>query len=405
MKPTIKTSIALVFILTSVFLLSSISYSITDTLKSTKDNTLYENEFGSLSNGKGQYMFAGTTVADQIRRAVISFDVKEMIPPGAIITDVKLVLHMSRTISGSKRVKLHLLTTNWGEGNSLAFGEEGGGTAADLSDATWIHNFYNTSFWGYPGGDYVSAESDQVNVDGIGFYTWNDPQLIADVQGWIDNSSPDYGWILVGDEGTFGTAKRFDTKDNLDPSVRPKLIVSYTLNGIAFKLKALTEGLTDKGSMVPDTFKVYLRNSFSPYTVADSARSYHTFSSWFVFGNVSPGNYYIEVDQRNSINTWSKLPQTFNAGLPYLTYNFTSAASTAYGNNLMMQNGYYCIYSGDVNKDNTINLTDVILVYNAASSFITGYVVTDVTGNSIVDLTDLLITYNNSANFIIEQRP
>ncbi len=392
-------------LLFTLLIINKESYSVTDTLRAGKDNTLYENDFGQISNGKGQYMFAGTTAGNQIRRAVISFGVKDLIPPGAVITGVKLVMNMSKTISGSKRVKLYKAAKNWGEGESDAFGEEGGGTAADYSDATWIHTYYDTAYWDNPGGDYDATESAQTNVDNVGFYTWTDPQMTADVQAWIDNVSPDYGWIIIGDESDFGTAKRFDTKDNPNPAVRPRLIVTYTFNGIAMRLKALTEGLTEKGGMVSDTFRVYLRNSFSPYAVVDVAKSYHTLDSWFVFSSASPGTYYIEVDQRNSINTWSKLPQIFTAGLPYKNYNFTSAASQAYGNNLVLQDAYYCIYSGDVNKDNNINLTDVISVSNSSNVFLTGYVVQDVTGNNLVDLTDLLVTYNNATLFIIEQRP
>jgi len=405
MKTQIKYLLISSLLLFSIFLVNEDSFSITDTLRATKDNTLYENEFGLLSNGKGQYMFAGTTAGVQIRRGIISFGVNDFIPPGAVITGVKLVMHMSKTIALSKRVKLHRVTKNWGEGNSDAFSEEGGGAASDSADATWVHNFYNTDYWSSPGGDYSAVESGQTNVYAIGFYTWTDPQMIADVQNWVNNVSPDFGWIIVGDESELATAKRFDTREHPDVTVRPKLIVTYTFNYLALKMKALTEGLTYNGSIVPDTFKVYLRNSFSPYSVIDSTATYNDYESWYVFNNASPGLYYIEVNQRNSINTWSKLPQSFTAGLPYKNYNFTTAATQAYGNNLILIGSNYCFYSGDVNKDNNINLTDVLLVYNAATIFQTGYVVTDVTGNNIVDLTDLLITYNNSTKFIIEQRP
>lgn len=405
MKTQIKYLLILAFLLSSLLLVSEDSFSITDTLRASKDNTLYENEFGLLSNGKGQYMFAGTTAGVQIRRGIISFGVNDFIPPGAVITDVKLVMHMSKTISLSKRVKLFKANKNWGEGNSDAFGEEGGGAASDSADATWIHNFYNTDNWSTPGGDYSAVESGQANVYAMGFYTWTDTQMVADVQNWVNNVSPDFGWIMIGDESELATAKRFDSREHPDVTVRPRLIVTYTFNYLALKMKALTEGLTYTGSIVPDTFKVYLRNSFSPYSVVDSTASYNDYDSWYVFNNASPGLYYIEVNQRNSINTWSKLPQSFTAGLPYKNYNFTSAATQAYGNNLVLIDTYYCFYSGDVNKDNNISLTDVLLVYNAANTFQTGYVVTDVTGNSIVDLTDLLITYNNATKFIIEQRP
>ena len=58
-----------------------------------------------------------------------------------------------------------------------------------------------------------------------------------------------------------------------------------------------------------------------------------------------------------------------------------------------------------MNQDGFIDLTDVILVYNDASAFVTGYESTDVNGDSITDLTDVLITYNNSIKFISVIRP
>ena len=65
----------------------------------------------------------------------------------------------------------------------------------------------------------------------------------------------------------------------------------------------------------------------------------------------------------------------------------------------------YAVYSGDVNQDGAIDLNDVLSVYNAASSFSSGYVVNDVNGDNIVDLNDILIAYNNSAGFVAVIRP
>ncbi len=59
----------------------------------------------------------------------------------------------------------------------------------------------------------------------------------------------------------------------------------------------------------------------------------------------------------------------------------------------------YALYSGDVDYDGTINLSDVIATANDASAFATGYLNTDLTGNNIVDLTDIIINLNNSINF------
>ena len=60
----------------------------------------------------------------------------------------------------------------------------------------------------------------------------------------------------------------------------------------------------------------------------------------------------------------------------------------------------YAIYSGDVNQDRTVDATDVSLIDNDASNFVTGYVATDLTGDDFVDGTDFAIADNNAANFV-----
>jgi hypothetical protein len=405
MKTFLKNFLIFTFFTFLFITISNYSFSATDTLDAVLDNTLYEDEFGSLSNGSGQYCFSGTTLTGRIRRCLMSFRVGDQIPPGAVITDVKLVLNMSRTISGSSRVNLHKVTKNWGEGGSFAPGEEGSGAQSEAGDATWIHNFYDSDFWDNSGGDFLAKESGSVNVEGIGLYTWNDTQMVNDVQDWINDAWSDYGWILICDESQIATAKRFDTKDNQDPNVRPKLIVTYTFNDLALKLGVFTEGLYHGSFFYADTFKVNIRNSFSPYSIVDSSEVYYIFNNWFVFNNAPSGSYYIEVDQRNSLNTWSNMPLSFSTGGPFTVFDFTTSASQAFGDNQVLEDQVYCIYSGDVNKDNVINLLDVLIVYNSATAFQTGYVVPDVDGNEIVDLDDLLIVYNNSVGFVTEKRP
>ena len=53
-------------------------------LAPSQDNTLYETEDGSLSNGAGDYMFAGRTAqdSDYLRRAVMAFDIAGNVPAG-----------------------------------------------------------------------------------------------------------------------------------------------------------------------------------------------------------------------------------------------------------------------------------------------------------------------------------
>lgn len=178
-------------------------------------------------------------------------------------------------------------------------------------------------------------------------------------------------------------------------------------------IKLIPQGFYDTASdrlNMRDTLKLYLRNTSAPYNIIDSAKTVFdstAFNAAFHFSGLSDGEYYFDIRHRNSIETWSSVP-VFLAMNDLNDYNFTTAASTAFGNNLINADTSpirFASYSGDVNQDGYINLTDVLKVYNDGSSFVTGYSNSDVTGNNIVDLTDLIMTYNNSVNFVSVIRP
>ena len=161
--------------------------------------------------------------------------------------------------------------------------------------------------------------------------------------------------------------------------------------------------------MTGDTVKVYLRNSFQPYSIADSSKSFINNSGTgnFTFANaVNGAGYYIVIKHRNSIETWSAAAQLFTSGI--LTYDFTNSSSKAYGNNMVQADSSpvkFALYSGDINQDGYVNLSDVLPAYNDAITFVTGYTVSDVTGNNITDLSDVILAYNCSNLFIVKITP
>ncbi len=180
----------------------------------------------------------------------------------------------------------------------------------------------------------------------------------------------------------------------------------YTLNMTVF-----IEGSYNSGSnvLISDTMRVYLRNSTSPYAIVDSAKSVLNSSGagLFTFSNAANSTgYYIQIKHRNSLETWSSAPQSFSGG--NMSFNFSTSANQAFGNNIKLIDSSpvrFGIYSGDINKDGFINLTDVINIYNDGSNFVTGYKVTDINGDNITDLTDVLITNNNSIVFVTVVKP
>jgi len=193
----------------------------------SKDNTLYEfdPDEGDNSNGAGFHFFAGETVMSELRRGVLAFDIAGSIPPGSIITSVTLSMNMSRTHGDTARtIELHKLLADWGEGTSIAPGEEGDGAPAMPNDATWRYRFFDTIFWAMQGGDFSATISASQSVGPLGQYTWNSAQMVADVQSWVDNAASNFGWLVLGDESALGSAKRFDTRESASP---PVLTIEY----------------------------------------------------------------------------------------------------------------------------------------------------------------------------------
>lgn len=201
----------------------------TISINPSQDNTLYENTTGNLSNGKGGYFFSGKTKNGLVRRGLLKFNIAGLVPPGAIINTVRLNLTMERTITGPQTVSLHLLTRDWGEGNSMADGEEGGGTTALSGDATWVHAIRPGSPWTKPGGDFNDHASASIQVDDDGTYNWTSVQMIKDVQRWLDTPSINFGWCIIGNEASLTTAKQFASRESPAATKRPMLTITYQM--------------------------------------------------------------------------------------------------------------------------------------------------------------------------------
>jgi hypothetical protein len=221
--------------------LAGAAWADTVSITSDRDNTLYQDETGMTGNGLGESFFVGKTGQGLIRRGLIRFNIGGAVPAGATITGVTLDLNMSMSISAEEEIGLFRALKDWGEGTSVANlpGNIGGGqgTAATHDDATWLYTFYNTAQWGTPGGsasgaspDYVGTASGTAMVGQVSqVYTWGStPGMVADVQSWLDSPASNFGWFVIGGEEATGTAKRLDSKDNEEPTNRPRLTITFT---------------------------------------------------------------------------------------------------------------------------------------------------------------------------------
>ena len=171
-------------------------------------------------------------------------------------------------------------------------------------------------------------------------------------------------------------------------------------------LTALIEGFFDGTTMVSDTINVELRNSSSPYSLIENKKLFlnNSGNGSATFSSAAEGvSFYIILKHRNCITTWSAAPQVFSAGS--LVYDFTTAQNKAYGNNLVLKGTKWCIYSGDVNQDGTVDSIDLLLISNDAYDFMTGYVNSDITGDNFVGLQDIVLCDDNAFNSVTAITP
>jgi hypothetical protein len=198
-----------------------------------RDATLIEDSDGARANGSGPYLFAGRTSQQQngIRRGLVYFDVAAVLPRHAIIESVELRLTHSGGNAPQRSIQLHRMQADWNEGPAYASG--GGGAPSGFGDTTWLHTFYDATRWVRPGGHYVGRASASQDVGPGGRYAWaSTVHLVQDVRLWLAAPQRNFGWMLIGDESTPQNAKRIASRENPDPTIRPRLEIHYRLPGL-----------------------------------------------------------------------------------------------------------------------------------------------------------------------------
>ena len=199
---------------------------VTVALEAARDATLVESADGSLANGSGTALFVGRTgqPRDSRRRALLAFDLAGSLPAGATITTVELTLELTHTHAGEEPVSLHRVTASWSEGPAATPG--GRGAPAEEGDVTWIHRRRPEELWKSPGGDFEARASATSSPGGPGGVTWaSTPALVADAQEWLDSPEGNFGWLLLGNEETSGSAKSFRSRESDEGP--PRLTVTY----------------------------------------------------------------------------------------------------------------------------------------------------------------------------------
>jgi hypothetical protein len=180
------------------------------------------------------FLNGGTTQNYTTNRGLMRFNLAS-IPPGSKIFSATLeteVVGQPDEPWSSANFGLHRLLRDWGEGDNFA-NIPRNALAAGTNEANWTQRFaFTTETWGVPGGqpgtDYEPAPSATTWVYEAGNpYAFNStPELVADVQAWLDDPGTNFGWMLiVQNETTAFTARRFGARE--DPLNTPKLTVTF----------------------------------------------------------------------------------------------------------------------------------------------------------------------------------
>ena len=214
-----------------VWFVINVAEPLTMNLGASADDTLYEPSNGEFNDGAGQWVFAGQNGGALVRRGLLEFDVAAELPVGSTVVGASLTLNMSRSLAGDIEIGLHRVLSDWQEGVGQGFGNEGSGISAVAGDVTWTQIAFESQDWDEPGGDFANDASSSAVVGDIGTYTWDSTsELVADVQGWLDDPAGNYGWAILGDETGSRTAKRFDSRQNEEAANRPSLVIKYLTN-------------------------------------------------------------------------------------------------------------------------------------------------------------------------------
>lgn len=197
---------------------------------------------------------------------------------------------------------------------------------------------------------------------------------------------------------------------NAGPFLNSSLALSFGASDSALENKCSSLNLRvllEAGFIYGDTIVVSLRDSKSPFKELESKKVFVDSTGIVNTDLTIPFEnyrYYITVDHRNSINTWSREYGEVFADYN-LEYDFTAGKEMAYGENMVLLNGRSYIFTGDVNKDDIVDSDDMINIFNGINEFHLGYVQDDLTLDGVTDLDDLVYGYNNVLKFVIIRTP
>ena len=198
----------------------------TISLHPTADTTL-QSAYPDYNFGDGTTFTAGGRRQGGSARALLEFDIAGSLPAGAVINSASLMLFVVRVPSGgpASTFSLNRVLDAWGEGN----GSDMSGAIGGAQQATWNNRLGPGSPWTTAGGDFASTISASKQISGFGSYVFGSTTtMVGDVQGWLDDPSSNFGWLLRSQsENSAATIRRFGARN--DGGSSPILTIQYAI--------------------------------------------------------------------------------------------------------------------------------------------------------------------------------
>ena len=203
------------------------------------------------------------------------------------------------------------------------------------------------------------------------------------------------------------------TADACDPSTG---VITHTLTCAALNATILIEGYYLGGGLMTncyfttlqspdpsdaDVITISAMDPVAPFGLVDAQagrlKTNGDVSVTFGVAVVAGNSYYLKVNHRNSVETWSAVPVLLTTAS---TYSFSSATSQAFSGNeaTTFDALYAAMYTGDINQDCAVDGSDFLILDPDIQAGAGGYIVTDLNGDGSVDGSDFLIFDPNSQN-------
>lgn len=162
-----------------------------------------------------------------------------------------------------------------------------------------------------------------------------------------------------------------------------------------------------------DTLTMELHNTISPYALSylSNGTINVTGNGSFVFPTTALGQqFYVVVNHRNALQTWSANPVTLTSGG---TYDFSGSAASAFGSNqIQVSPGVFAIYSGDISNgtsggvaDGQVNISDLNELQSFVTQFLNNYNYHDLNGDFLVESLDYSLMENNLNLNLVVKKP